>query len=80
MPWPWVLNARTVGPLWKFSRTAPGAQLYTAIHLNASIVGSGGVTYPKWGGFCLETQHYPDSPNKPNSPSVVLEPERNSTA
>ena len=54
--------------------TEPGVQLYTAIHLNGSIVGAGGVTYPKWGGFCLETQHYPDSPNKPNFPSVVLEP------
>jgi aldose 1-epimerase len=54
--------------------TEPGVQLYTAIHLNGSIVGTGGVTYPKWGGFCLETQHYPDSPNKPNFPSVVLEP------
>lgn len=54
--------------------TEPGVQLYTAIHLNGSIVGTGGVTYPKWGGFCLETQHYPDSPNKPNFPTVVLEP------
>jgi len=54
--------------------TEPGVQLYTAIGLDGSIVGVGGVHYPKSGAFCLETQHFPDSPNKPNFPSVVLEP------
>jgi aldose 1-epimerase len=54
--------------------TEPGIQLYTGINLNGSLKGVGGVTYPKSGGFCLETQHFPDSPNKPNFPSVVLEP------
>jgi aldose 1-epimerase len=54
--------------------TEPGIQLYTGIGLNGSLTGVGGVKYPKSGGFCLETQHYPDSPNKPNFPSVVLEP------
>jgi aldose 1-epimerase len=54
--------------------TEPGVQLYTANGLDGSIVGVGGVKYPKFGAFCLETQHYPDSPNKPNFPTAVLEP------
>jgi aldose 1-epimerase len=54
--------------------TEPGVQLYTANGLNGSIVGVGGVKYPLHAGFCLETQHYPDSINKPQFPSVVLRP------
>lgn len=54
--------------------TQPGVQLYTANGLNGKLVGPGGVAYPLHGGFCLETQHFPDSPNKPNFPSVVLRP------
>jgi len=54
--------------------TEPGVQLYTANGLDGSITGVGGVTYPRHGGFCLETQHFPDSINKPNFPSVVLRP------
>jgi aldose 1-epimerase len=54
--------------------TEPGVQLYTGIGLNGTLTGVGGVKYPKSGGFCMETQHYPDSPNKANFPSVVLEP------
>lgn len=54
--------------------TEPGVQLYTAPGLNGSLNGVGGVNYPQFGGFCLETQHYPDSPNRPNFPSTVLEP------
>ena len=52
----------------------PGVQLYTANHLDGSIVGKAGKTYNKRGGFCLETQHYPDSPNKPNFPTTTLKP------
>lgn len=54
--------------------TEPGVQLYTAIHMDGSITGTGGVKYPRYGGFCLETQHYPDSINQPQFPSVVLRP------
>jgi aldose 1-epimerase len=54
--------------------TEPGIQLYTGINLNGSLTGVGGVNYGKSAGFCLETQHFPDSPNKPNFPSAVLEP------
>lgn len=53
--------------------TEPGVQFYTGNFLKGSI-GKGGIAYPKRFGFCLETQHYPDSPNKPNFPSVVLGP------
>lgn len=54
--------------------TEPGVQLYTANHMDGSVVGVGGVKYPRHGGFCLETQHYPDSINKPEFPSVLLRP------
>lgn len=54
--------------------TQPGVQLYSAIHLDGSLKGVGGVTYPRYGGLCLETQHYPDSINHSNFPSVVLRP------
>jgi len=54
--------------------TEPGIQLYTANYLDGTITGVGGVLYPRHGGFCLETQHFPDSINKPNFSSVVLRP------
>lgn len=54
--------------------TEPGIQFYSAIHLDQPVVGKGGVTYPKFGAICLETQHYPDSPNHPDFPSTVLRP------
>ncbi len=52
----------------------PGVQLYTGNHLDGSLKGVGGMTYTQHSGFCLETQHYPDSINKPNFPSVILRP------
>ena len=54
--------------------TEPGVQFYTGNHLDGSIVGKGGWSYKARHGFCLEAQHYPDSPNKPGFPSVVLKP------
>jgi aldose 1-epimerase len=53
--------------------TEPGVQMYVSLGLDGSIQGIGGA-YPKYGGLCLETQHFPDSPNKPNFPSTVLRP------
>ncbi len=53
----------------------PGMQLYTANGFNGSLKGKGGQGYVKHAGFCLETQHYPDSPNKPNFPSTLLRPD-----
>ncbi|MGH9940745.1 MAG: aldose epimerase family protein, partial [Pyrinomonadaceae bacterium] len=52
--------------------TEPGMQLYTGNYLESTMVGKGGKAYGPRYGFCLETQHFPDSPNKPNFPSTVL--------
>lgn len=54
--------------------TQPGVQFYTGNHLDGSVKGKGGVHYGFRYGFCLETQHFPDSPNKPQFPSTRLEP------
>lgn len=52
----------------------PGVQVYTGNFLDGTVTGKRGVTYNQRASVCLETQHYPDSPNKANWPSVVLEP------
>ena len=52
----------------------PGMQFYSGNFLDGSNVGKGGVVYQQHLGLCLETQHFPDSPNKPAFPSVVLSP------
>ncbi len=52
----------------------PGVQFYTGNFLDGSQVGKGGVRYQKHAGFCLETQHFPDSINQPSFPSTVLRP------
>jgi aldose 1-epimerase len=54
--------------------TNPGVQFYSGNFLDGSITGKSGRAYEKRGGFCLETQHFPDSPNQPGFPPVVLEP------
>lgn len=54
--------------------TEPGIQFYAGNFLNGSHIGKGGAVYNKRYGFCLETQHFPDSPNKPNFPSTLLRP------
>jgi len=54
--------------------TEPGVQLYIGNFLNGSQVGKSGVAYEKRTGLCLETQHYPDSPNQPDFPNTVLRP------
>jgi aldose 1-epimerase len=54
--------------------TEPGVQLYTANWLDGRHVGTGGIRYQCHAGLCLETQHFPDSINKPNFPSTVLRP------
>ena len=54
--------------------TEPGIQFYSGNFLDGSITGKSGKPYVKRGGFCLEAQHYPDSPNRPEWPSVVLRP------
>jgi aldose 1-epimerase len=54
--------------------TQPGLQLYTGNYLDGSIIGKRGAVYRKYGGVCLETQHYPDSVNHANFPNVILRP------
>jgi aldose 1-epimerase len=53
--------------------TEPGVQFYTGNHLSAEL-GKGGHTYGRRTAFCLETQHFPDSPNHGNFPSTILRP------
>lgn len=54
--------------------TEPGVQLYTANHFNGNQVGKNDVKYNNQSAFCLETHHYPDSPNQAQFPSTVLKP------
>lgn len=56
------------------STTEPGVQFYTGNFLDGAVIGKGGKAYKKHYGFCLETQHFPDSPNKPDFPSSILIP------
>ena len=54
--------------------TEPGLQVATANRLDGTIVGKGGAMYGRRSGVCLETQHFPDSPNQPAFPSTILRP------
>ena len=54
--------------------TEPGVQFYTGNFLDGTLTGKSGKVYQKRYGFCLETQHFPDSPNQASFPSVVLKP------
>jgi len=67
----------TTGRVMEVLSTEPGVQFYTSNHLNGSVPGKGGVVYQRYGALCLEPQHFPDSPNKPNFPPVVLQPGHN---
>jgi aldose 1-epimerase len=64
----------TSGRIMEIHTTEPGVQFYTGNFLDGTLTGKEGKVYKKHYGFCLETQHYPDSPNKPDFPSVVLQP------
>ena len=83
----WVLNSRggslalaarvyepTTGRVMEVYTTKPAIQFYTGNFLDGSVTGKGGQVYNKRYGFCLETQHFPDSPNKSDFPSTVLKP------
>jgi aldose 1-epimerase len=54
--------------------TEPGLQLYSGNQLDGMVAGKGGRSYGPHSGFCLETQHFPDSPNQPRFPSTILRP------
>ena len=54
--------------------TQPGIQFYSGNQLDGSVLGKQGIAYQFRSGLCLETQHFPDSPNEPSFPSTVLNP------
>ena len=64
----------TTGRVMEVHTEEPGIQLYCGNFLNGKLVGKAGKPYVHRGGFCLETQHYPDSPNQPNFPSSIVRP------
>ena len=64
----------STGRVLRVSTTQPGIQLYTGNFLDGSIRGKNGATYTRRSGLCLETQHFPDSPNHPEFPSTELRP------
>lgn len=81
----WVLNGAGLRPVitvteatsgrqLEVATTQPGVQFYTGNMLPDSLAGKGGAHYTKRTGFCLETQHFPDSPNQPHFPTTVLRP------
>jgi aldose 1-epimerase len=73
-----VLAARVYEPqtgrILEVATTQPGVQFYTANFLDSTIVGSADRQYRETDAFCLETQHFPDSPNKPSFPTTELKP------
>ena len=81
----WVINGRpgtlrhaatvtepSQGRVMEVWTTEPGVQFYTGNFLDGSLTGKSGKPYPRRSGFCLETQHYPDSPNQPSFPTTTL--------
>lgn len=64
----------TTGRTMEIQTTEPGIQFYCGNFLDGRLKGKSGKTYVHRGGFCLETQHYPDSPNQANFPSCILKP------
>ena len=64
----------TTGRVLEVFTTEPGMQFYTGNFLDGTIKGKGGWVYQSRNAFCMEPQHFPDSPNHPNFPSVVLKP------
>jgi aldose 1-epimerase len=74
----WALAAEveepTTGRTLKVYTDQPGVQFYTANYMDSTIVGKQGRVYHQHGAFCLETEHYPDSPNHPDWPTTVLLP------
>lgn len=68
------LRSEASGIVLKVYTDEPGIQVYTGNFLDGTVTGKHGKTYAQRTGICLETQHYPDSPNKANFPDVVLRP------
>lgn len=73
-----VTAARVAAPdsgrVLEIATTEPGIQFYSGNFLDGTLTGKGGEAYEKRGGFALETQHFPDSPNQADFPSTILKP------
>jgi len=69
-----TVHDSTSGRFMEVFTTEPGVQFYTGNVLTGSLTGKFGTVYAKRFGLCLETQHFPDSPNRPSFPSTVLNP------
>ena len=83
----WVLNTKgdinklaakltspVTGIIMEVYTNEPGVQVYTGNFLDGTVTGKKGIVYPQRASVCLETQHYPDTPNKAHWPSAILEP------
>ncbi|MFD7920480.1 aldose epimerase family protein [Streptomyces sp. NPDC059740] len=68
------LYAPGSGRVLRVATTEPGVQVYTAEHLDGTLKGTSGLPYGRGAGIALETQHFPDSPNRPTFPTTVLRP------
>ncbi|MEV4684834.1 aldose epimerase family protein [Streptomyces kurssanovii] len=66
----------TSGRVMTIATTEPGLQFYSGNFLDGTLKGTSGRVYRQGDGFCLETQHFPDSPNRPSFPTTVLRPGR----
>ena len=88
----WVLNNKdgqlalaatfydkTSGRLMEVLTTEPGMQFYTGNFLDGSNIGKGGAVYKQRNAFCVEVQHFPDSPNQPEFPTTILQPDERYT-
>src|SRR6185369_4088594 len=62
----------TSGRVMEVLTTEPGLQFYTGNFLDGTLHGKAGKVYPRRSAFCMETQHFPDSPNKANFPTTTL--------
>ena len=69
-----VVYEPTTGRTLTVATTEPGLQFYSGNFLDGRLTGKSGRPYVHRGGFCLETQHFPDSPNRPDFPSTILRP------
>jgi aldose 1-epimerase len=69
-----TLYERNSGRMLQVFTDQPGLQLYTANFLDGSLIGKSGKPYLKRSSLCLETQHFPDSPNQPRFPNTILRP------
>jgi len=69
-----LVHESTSGRTLTVHTTEPGVQFYTGNFLTGNLAGTSGALYRQSDGFCLETQHFPDSPNQPGFPTTVLRP------